>query len=95
MRNDKNDHKRQGYTVHVMNTATGTERDVQVPVSERLRQLYSLWPTYTPYIIGFALMGLSFIAHTLKLTLVFDILLLAAGVTVFGTALYRYVTRRP
>jgi apolipoprotein N-acyltransferase len=52
-----------------------------------------LWPTFTPYIIGFALLGFSFIAHTLRLFLLFGILLASAAVVVIGTAIYRFIRR--
>ena len=81
------------YTVRMTDAATGKEHDVRVRMSgaERMRRLYTLWPTFTPYIVGFTLLGFSFIAHTLRLFLLFSVLLAVAAVLVIGTAIYRFV----
>jgi hypothetical protein len=79
--------------VRVTNTATGAQQDVRMPFSGHIRQLYTLWPTFTPYVIGFTLLGFSFIAHTLRLFTLFGILLASAAIVVVGTAIYRSIRR--
>ena len=81
-----------GYIVRVTNVVTGAQEDVDLRHSAHGND-YTLWPTFTVYIIGFALLGLSFIAHTLRLYSVFAVLLLAAAVLVVGTAIRRSLRR--
>jgi hypothetical protein len=81
------------YVVRVTNVRTGTQEDVNMP-DGLWGMSGSLWPTFTIYIIGFAFMGLSFIAHTLKLMTLFWVFLVASAVLVFGTIVYRTVRSR-
>lgn len=76
------------YVVRVTNVRTGSEQYLTMPDSARTRG-YSLWPIYTMYVIGFGVMGLSFIAHTLNLITLFWLLLAASAIIVVGTAVRR------
>ncbi len=85
---------KRSYTIRLTNVLSGTQEDVRMPASSRARNAYSLWPAFTAYIVGFALLSLSFIAHTLKLYWMFVILLALAAGVVFGTATVRAMRRR-
>ena len=78
------------YRVRVLNASNGTEEYVSVPESMWRRNV-SLWPTYAMYVVGFGLLGLSFIAHTLRLYPLFVLLLAASGVVTLGTATSRFI----
>ena len=84
---------KRNYVVRVTNVRSGTQEDMDLSSAARGKE-YSLWPTFTVYIIGFALLGLSFIAHTLRLISLFWILLLASAVLVLSTAVLRSYRNR-
>jgi len=84
---------KQAYTVRLTNVQSGTQEELRLPSSARGRNEYSLWPAFTAYVIGFGLLGLSFIAHTLKLYWVFGMLLAMSAGIVFGTVTVRFFRR--
>jgi|GEM_PF-3247065 len=90
---DKGGKDNDTYHVRVLNVMTGIEQDVAMPASA-WRRAISLWPTYTIYIVGFALLGLSFIANTLRLYVVFVVLLTMAAGLVIGVATARFIRSR-
>lgn len=85
--------KKRDYLVRVTNVRAGTQEDLSVPIAALGRD-YSLWPIFTVYIVGFGLLGVSFIALTLRLVLVFWVFLFASAVLVIGTATVRSYRRR-
>ena len=88
--NNKRTSSERRYRVRVLNASTGAEEYVTVPESMWLHNV-SLWPMYAMYVVGFGLLGLSFIAHTLRLYPLFAVLLAASGIVVLGTATQRFI----
>lgn len=78
--------------VRVLNVATGAEKDLRLSGAER--QESSLWPVFSVYVFGFGVLGLSFIANTLRLYSLFAILLTLSAAIVVGAVVSRVLRNR-